>query len=308
MPIMHSLYREAGTVAIDSRLCKRCTQCVRVCAAEVLTMEDGIIRVKDSPFGCIACGHCMMICPNEGLRVTGRGISPEDLLPLPPKETRASPESLAALMLARRSVRLFQEKEVPTEILDRVVEMASSAPMGIPPWDVGCAVLGSRRQVRALAERILKGYEGFLRLFRPWVLALMRPFIGKARYEQLRHFLRPLAEMYVGNRARGRDVLFYDAPALMIFHHSAYAGQEDAVIACTYAMLAAESFGLGTTMIGAAAPMLQRDEALSLACGIPAGNKAALVLILGWPGVKYRRAIRRRFTPAQAATITGSSA
>ena len=60
-------------------------------------------------------------------------------------------------------------------------------------------------------------------------------------------------------------------------------------------MLAAESFGLGTTMIGSAAPIMQRDKALGRAYGIPEGNSPALVLILGHPAAAFKRAIRRRF-------------
>jgi nitroreductase len=156
-------------------------------------------------------------------------------------------------------------------------------------------VVRGRRQVQNLAAEIIKGYERFLKIFRPWLLSLMRPIVRRATYEQFRHFILPLAETLVDHHRRGGDALFYNAPAVMIFHHSPYAGVEDATIACTYAMLAAESFGLGTTMIGSAAPIMQRNKALSRAYGIPEGNKAALVLILGNPAAAFKRAIRRRF-------------
>lgn len=295
MAIAHSIYREAGTPAVNHQTCTHCGQCARICPAEVLELVDSKIVVKCSPFDCIACGHCMMVCPNGSITVTGRGVSPDDLTDLPPRQAQATPQALAALMLARRSVRIFSDKEVPADILDRIAQMAASAPMGIPPWDVGCAVVTGRQKVQALAAEGIKGYEGFLKLFRPWVLALMRPLMGRARYEQFKTFLLPLAKMLVDNKRRGRDVLLYNAPAVMIFHHSAYADMADAVIPCTYAMLAAESLGLGTTMIGSVAPMLQRNQVLSRSIGIPEGNKAAIVLILGYPAVTFRRAIRRQF-------------
>jgi len=296
MAVMHSLYREPGAVAVNQQTCKQCGRCVGICAAEVLEMRDGRVTVKDdSPFGCIACGHCMMVCPQGSITVTGRGISPDDLLPLPGREQQATPEALAALMQARRSVRRFSDQEVAPEVLDSIIEMAASAPMGIPPWDVGCVVVRGRRQVQRLADEIIKGYERFLRIFRPWVLGLMRPIVRRATYEQFRCFIRPLAETLVDHHRRGGDALFYNAPAVMIFHHSPYAGPEDATIACTYAMLAAESFGLGTTMIGSAPPIMQRDKALLRAYGIPECNSPALVLILGHPAATFKRAIRRRF-------------
>ena len=205
-------------------------------------MEGGKLQVSDkSLFGCVACGHCMMVCPEGAIAVTGRGISPRDLLALPRQDERASADTLAALMLARRSVRRFRDQPVDPKILERVVELAAMAPMGIPPWDVGCVTVIGREEVQRIAHEVIKGYEMFLGVFKPWLLAMMRPFLGQAKYEMFAKFVRPLAQIYVEGRREGRDKLFYDAPALLIFHHSPYADALDAGIACTYAMLAAES-------------------------------------------------------------------
>jgi ferredoxin len=297
MAVIHSQYREAGRISINEDTCTQCGQCAGICPTEVLRMVDGRVRIHDeASFGCIACGHCMMVCPEGSIAVTGRGISPEDLLPLPPVEERATADALAALLRARRSVRRFTEQEVDPALLDRVVEMASSGPMGVPPWDVGCVIVRGRVKVRELADAIIKDYEGVLKLFRPWVLAAMRPFVGKAKYDQFRSFIRPLAEAYVTGLRQGKDLLFYGAPAVLIFHHSPYADATDAAIACTYAMLAAESLGLGTTMIGAAAPMIVRNKALSRRLGVPEGNTPSIALIVGHPAVTFKRAIRRRFS------------
>lgn len=301
MAVIHSRYREAGKVYIDEGTCTQCSQCARICPTEVLRMEGGRVRIRtDSPLGCIACGHCMMVCPEESIAVTGRGVSPADLLPLPPSEERATGDALAALMQARRSVRRFKEQEVETTLLDRIVELASTGPMGIPPWDVGCVIVRGRAKVRELADAIIQDYEGVLKIFKPWVLAAMRPFVRQAKYDQFRSFICPLAQVYVAGRKEGKDLLFYGAPAVLIFHHSPYADSTDAAIACTYAMLAAESLGLGTTMIGAAAPMLARNKALGRGIGIPKGHTPSIALIAGHPAATFRRAIRRQFTHVTA--------
>jgi ferredoxin len=296
MPVSHSLYNEAGTVTIDHSSCTRCGDCTRICPTEVLRLEEESVQVHaESMFGCIACGHCMMVCPTGSVQVTGRGISPSDLVQLAPPEERADGKALTALMQARRSVRRFKEEEPAPELLQRIVTMAASGPMGIPPWDVGCVVIQGRGRVQALASDIIKEYAGFLKIFKPWLLALMRPFMKRPAYEQMSGFIVPLAEAYVEGRRQGRDLLFYDAPALLLFHHSPYVDASEAMIACTYAMLAAESLGLGTTMIGAAAPILARKRGLCRRLGIPQGNKPAIALIIGYPAVHFRRGITRRF-------------
>ena len=297
MPVMHSIYRESGNVEIDRGKCTRCGACTRICPAQVLKMgEEGVQVDTDGAFGCVACGHCMMVCPEEAVSVTGRGVSPDDLFPLPDPVAGATADQLAALMQSRRSVRRFSEREVDPAVVERVVELAATAPMGIPPWDIGCVAVHGREEVRRIAAEVMKGYEGFLKIFRPWVLAVMRPLMGRAKYDMFAHFIRPLAEEYVEGWHEGRDRLFYDAPSLLIFHHSPYAEAIDAVIACTYAMLAAESLGLGTTIIGGAPPILQRNKALCKELGIPAGNTPSTCLIMGHPATHFRRTIRRRFT------------
>jgi Fe-S-cluster-containing hydrogenase component 2 len=298
MAVMHSIYREPGKVEINESSCLQCGKCAGVCTIDVLTFTDGRVRVRDdNPFGCVTCGHCMLVCPNGSITVTGRDLSPEDLVPLPPPEKRATADELAALMLSRRSIRRFTDGEVDESEIKRIVEMSESAPMGIPPWDVGCLTVLGREKVRELAAEIIKGYEGFLKI--SWVFSLLRPFAGRANYERFRHFILPLAELYVESSRKGDDALFYDAPAVMIFHHSPYAEAADTMIACTYAMLAAESLGLGSTMIGGAAPILQRNKALCLKLGIPSGNTPAIALILGHPDVTFQRAVRRRFSSAE---------
>ncbi len=297
MTVIHSLYREPGIVRIDKSTCEQCGQCARICSAEVLVLESGYVRVgDDSPFGCIACGHCMMVCPKGSITVTGRGLNPEDLLPLPLPESRATADQLASLMRARRSVRRFQDREVEPDVLNRIIEMAASGPMAIPPWDVGCVIVRGRNRVQELAAEIIEGYEQFLKIFKPWLLAAMRPFVRRAMYEQFRNFIQPLAQTYVAGRRAGHDILFYDAPAVLIFHHSPYADAADAAIACTYAMLAAESLGLGNTMIGGAPPILQRNKRLCSRLGIPTSNTPSISLIVGYPATHFRRSVRRRFS------------
>ncbi|GAM11785.1 electron transport complex subunit RsxC [Geobacter sp. OR-1] len=297
MPVSHSLYNEAGSVAIDYSACTRCGECSRICPTEVLRQEDGVVQVHtESMFGCIACGHCMMVCPAECVRVTGRGISAADLVPLAPPEERADRKALAALMQARRSVRRFREEEPPAELLQQIVAMAASGPMGIPPWDVGCAVIAGRERVQVLAGEVVNGYSGMLRILKPWVLAVMRPIMKRPAFEQMSGFIVPLVKAYIEGRSQGRNLLFYDAPAVLLFHHSPYVDASEAMIACTYAMLAVESMGLGTTMIGAAAPIIRRNQKLCQRLGIPAGNKPAIALIVGYPAVQFRRGVVRHFS------------
>jgi len=301
MPVKHSLYQNAGEVSVDQQKCNRCGLCVSTCPAEVLALEGGRVQQLKVGFGCIACGHCMMVCPQECISVNGRGLSPADLRPLPPQEKRADADALNALLQSRRSIRHFTERPVEEDLLELIVEMAASAPMGIPPWDVGVVTVSGVDAVQKLACEIVTGYRGMLKIMRPRVLALLRPFIGKTRYEQFSSFILPLAEHYVRSQQQGRDTLFWNAPAVLIFHHSPYVEPIEATIPCTYAMLAAESLGLGSCIIGGASPMMQRNRVLCQRLQIPDSNQPAVALILGYPAVRFRRSVKRHFSHQQPA-------
>ena len=247
-------------------------------------------------FGCIACGQCMMVCPNGSIVVTGRNIAPEDILELPPTDQRATREQLTALMLARRSIRNFTDDEVSREMLDRIISAASSAPMGIPPSEVGITVILGRSKVAELSRDTANGYAGMLKLMgNPIVRWLCRMLMKRATFERFDSFILPLGKVIVDGERIGEDYVLYNAPAALLFHFSPYTDSTDAVIACTYAMLAAESAGLGNCMIGCSSPILARSKKLKKKYHIPEGHTPALVLILGYHGHPHQKAIKRRF-------------
>ena len=58
-------------------------------------------------------------------------------------------------------------------------------------------------------------------------------------------------------------------------------------------MLAAESLGLGSCLLGTAVA-LNYDKKLKSQYGIPAENKVGLAMPFGYPAVTFRRAVKRR--------------
>ncbi len=83
-------------------------------------------------------------------------------------------------------------------------------------------------------------------------------------------------------------------PLVMYFHTSPYADPFDPIIVATYAMLAAEALGLGSCMIGTPAQFNKYSKRLKRKNGITIRNQQGIVDILGYPQVKYQRAIKRR--------------
>ena len=63
--------------------------------------------------------------------------------------------------------------------------------------------------------------------------------------------------------------------------------------AMTYAMLAAESLGLGSCMLGTTVA-LSHDKAFKKKYGIAPQNKIGLALVIGHPAVTFHRGVKRR--------------
>lgn len=296
MAVVNSRTREAAEVHVDYERCLGCGQCVRVCGV-TLTMDGGKPKAdRDRLFGCIACGQCAAVCPQGCITVTGRALTPADIVPLPPPDGRTRYDELYALMLARRSVRLFDDREVDRETIDRIVAAASTAPVSIPPSDVNVWVLAGRDKVRAFAFEFIDQLAAKKKwIFSPLALALMRPFAGREAVEAMRDFVSPLLDNIVAARRRGEDALLYGAPLVMMFRGSPYASPADPMIAATYATLAAESLGLGSCMIGTVVPFMRQNKRLAEKYGVRPNGRDGLAVVFGYPAVEYRRAVRRSF-------------
>ncbi len=294
-------FDESVVPKVNEETCVGCGLCVETCPDHVLVLKDDRPRATEGEFlGCIACGHCMMVCPTGSIGIAGRGMTVDDGVQLPPPQQRATAEGLEALLTWRRSVRKFKEQPVERELLDRVVAMTSTAPMGIPPHEVGMVVFHGREKVRAFVDDACASFGRMARFFNPVVLTVMRPFVGKTQHRVMRDFVKPLLEALVRMREAGTDALAYDAPAAMLMHHTPWADPADCHVAATYAMLAAESLGLGTCMIGTTVA-LTHDKAVKAKYGIAAEDKVGLMVVMGYPAVKFQRGVRRRLASVRFA-------
>ncbi|MFO0845267.1 MAG: nitroreductase family protein [Gemmataceae bacterium] len=280
---------------IDHERCTRCGLCAEVCPSETLVLREGKLQVEEGVFtGCIGCGQCMMVCPGGHVRVRGARLSAEHLIDLPPPQARATAEQLDALLLSRRSVRAFTEREVEPALVQRILDMAATAPVGIPPSPVGVVVLADRARVRRFVADTVAEFRRMRRFLNPALLLLTRPFRPAAEHALIRDFVRPLLDLIVSRWDAGKDHLFYDAPAALLFHTAPRSDPADVHIAATYAMLAAQSLGLGSCLIGTMVA-LNHAPRLKAKYGIPKANQAGLGLILGHPRTAFHRGVRRPF-------------
>jgi nitroreductase/Pyruvate/2-oxoacid:ferredoxin oxidoreductase delta subunit len=283
-------------VTIDYERCIECGLCVAVCKGAPLFLDDeGKVQIDQSnAFGCIGCGQCVAVCPKECITVRGRDLFPKDIIAMPTRESRATYAQLKALMTGRRSVRNFKDKAVEDAMIQKIVDAASTAPMGLPPSDVEILVFKGRKKVKQFANDMIDLMKGQRWIFSPVMRFFMRPFVGKEACESFKNFIVPAVDVFIQKRKAGEDWLLYNAPLALYFHTSPYADPFDPIIVATYAMLAAEALGLGACMIGTPAQFMKYSRRLKRKYGIPLKNQQGITVIFGYPALTYRRGIKRR--------------
>jgi len=300
MSIPTTRTKEDAVISINVEICTGCGLCVKACCSDMLKIENGKAAelLGRSVFNCIACGHCMAICPEGAIEIHGRTMSPEDVFTLPKDASDATYEQLMTLYERRRSVRKFNQKTVEADVIEKILAASRTAPMGLPPSDVHVLVLNGREKVTAFTKDFAQLLKSMKYLVSGWFLAIMRPFWGKATDEMFRSFMRPLFENYIGEMEKGNNYITYDAPLAMYFYGSPYTDPADPIVAATYAMHAGEALGLGTCMLGAIHPFIQRGKKAAQfrkAHGIKYKSQEGLFVIFGYHDLKYKKGVKRTF-------------
>lgn len=299
MAIPTSRTKESPKIKINTELCNGCGLCVSICSDYSLIIEnEKVKRSNISLFDCIGCGHCMAICPTDAIEIFGRELSPDDLYDLPKKESISDYEQVLALLQNRRSIRDFNDKTVEPEIIEKILIAAKTAPMGLPPSDVNVLILNGKEKTRAFAKDFSNYLKGLKFMTSKLFLAIMRPFWGKANDEMFKGFMKPLFKTYTDDMDKGNNTINYDAPLAMYFYGSPYCDPADPIITATYAMIAGESLGLGTCMLGAVHPFIQngtKAKKFRESHNIKSKSKEGLFVIFGYPKFKYKKGIKRTF-------------
>ena len=105
-------------------------------------------------------------------------------------------------------------------------------------------------------------------------------------------------EAGLNEAAKGRDLLFHGAPAVIIIHSGMTGSlpREDGQYAAYNITLLAHAMGLGTCFIGYASETINSSPAIRKYLGMPEDHRALAVLILGFPDIEFARpALRKNY-------------
>ena len=260
---------------IDPDLCLQCGDCADDCPYHIIDMASGMPALKPSRVHhCIACQHCLAVCPTGALSIFG--IDPRDSMPLP--ESLPTRQQTAALLRGRRSVRRFGTEPLPREEIDFLLQTVANAPTG-----------KNRRQLMVT----LVDDPAVMRELRQRAMTALRRVVAERRLPREFCYFRHVIKAW----DQGRDIIFRNAPHLLTISSPAAeeSAQADIHIAMTCFELLASAAGVGV-LWNAMIPQifsLIPEENMDGLLGIPADHVRGPFLLFGHPAVRYYRTVQR---------------
>lgn len=264
-------------IMYDKEKCKHCKSCFQTCPTSCIQWNEkekmpfftGLVKME---LACLACNSCEAACPTGAIKIRGeyrvlkgRYKTPDDKptdmvspMPFGEKDRKRNFEDIEKeltevekVIIRRRSIRLFQNKPVPKELIERIIEAARWAPSAgnCQPWKF--VVMANKQKIEEFDKTCAKLLYGIQKVYAgtAWwnkVLVFVFSHLMVGKMDQ-----RPIAALEKVRQSDGR--ICFGAPVVIhVLKDVRGIGNPDldTGLACQNLVLAAHSLGLGTLYIG----------------------------------------------------------
>ena len=289
-------------ITIDADVCKKDGLCAMACPRGILEQEEKrtIPQVVAADLEhCFLCGQCVSICPSGAI---SHSHFPEGTVTPIRSEYVPTYDQVLELIHSRRSKRLFKDKPVERDVIEKVLEAARFAPSGHNEQTTEFIVIQGKENVHEIGALTAKGIGRMVRPFRYSIGSfIMRFFLGRRGAAYVAK-MAPEIEGLVSMYNSGTDWIMREAPLLILFCADSAAGSYmsiNANLAVQNATLAAEALGLGSMYAGFV--MMANDYSgghIAKYVSLPETHKIYGALIMGYPRLKFNKWPERN--PAKA--------
>jgi nitroreductase/NAD-dependent dihydropyrimidine dehydrogenase PreA subunit len=291
MAVKNESEPQPPAITVDKVKCTACNICVEACPQDVYELAG--VAVVSHAERCISCGHCVALCPEDAI---AHEAYPEGTIKALGARKVPPAAALGTLLRARRSIRNFQDKEVPRETVEELVRRAlSSYPSAHNLRPIRVLALSDKKRVGRVRDATVEWCRTAVRRLENPILRTLYGAVA-VREDKLGAYaqvgdMKRLVEAYDA----GRDDLFHEAPVVLVLHapETTIMPRETAYYAAAQLVMMATAMGLGTCFVGWLTSAAARSEEVKEALGLPEGHAVYAALALGYPKYKYRHAIGR---------------
>ena len=262
---------------VDESKCKQDGFCAKDCPRAIIRIKDKESYPELVPGGeqsCMACGHCVAVCPHGAM--SNNKVPLADCLSIQEELVINEPQ-VVQFLRSRRSIRVYKDKPVEKQKIERLIEIARYAPTASNTQLVEWLVFADPDTIKT-----------FGKLAADWARAMLAKDPQAAK--------DPYIPRIVAAWDAGYDAVLRGAPAMVV----ASAPKEDRngmvnlTLALSYLELAAPGMGLGTCWAGLLQGALLSWPPLQKAIGLPEDHSHHYPMMLGYPKAEYFRLPQRK--------------
>jgi len=248
-------------VMIDNEKCNGCGLCVLDCRRQVLEVQNKKAAIIKN--GCFICGHCVAICPQNAVKMTGLN---DEIVEFSNGPAFLDEDRLWRHLKLRRSVRSFKNIPVEKEKIDKIIDAGRITPTTSNMQNVRYIII--QNEIGAVEDAVLEQYTN----------------PNHENYYKYPYKINDMTKIK-------RGFLFFNAP-LVILNISP--NEINADLAAMSMELMAEALGLGVCYIGLFSKPANTNIKLREKLGLEKEEKISTCLVVGYTDLKYQRSAPRK--------------
>ena len=279
-------------VSIDYEKCNVCSVCVQG-ARMCFSKKGKKIEVEANEDTCMLCGRCVSLCPSGAIT---HHVMNMDNFPEAGKKPAVKTDDFIQFIRERRSHRAFTKKKIPRKDLEKLIDTVRYAPTGHNEQNVEIMLVQNPERRKKLSDFVVD-HGNIVAAGDARKLDDLKAS-GKGTPEDIRQLEEMVGFRSMLSQARdaGFDPIFYEAPAVAIFHSTTrtVTPKDNCVIASTTMGLLARTMGLETTYIALFENAANAYQPIKDDLKLPEGHRVLSVLVIGYPKFKFLRAVDRK--------------
>jgi len=274
---------QTNNIIIDNEKCSLCGNCTIICGANTLEIVENLL-VQTIPSMCCSCGHCAAICPENAISSTEGNRRAFTVNVIDKNLTE-----FEKLILGKRSVREFKDREISKEIIENLIHYAEKSPSSSNTRKREYVVITDRSKMLELEKTVLRKFNALKAIVNPFSISVLKIF-NQQLSRDFSLILEDIKEMKK-EFEKGELPIFRKAPCVIciIAPKGTVQAKDDCIIAQQYMMLYAQSIGIGSCIIGYAQ---YAHKTVEKYLEVKKGYSIYAVSIFGYPRFTYEKEIQ----------------